>query len=236
MNDFISKPFDVETLITLVHDLTHGVQRRVVTVPDRRPREALATDAMVMDWSAGLKTWRDAHVYQKHLGLFARDHAHDVQHMEALFQSGKIHAAKDLVHRLRGAAGALALSRLFHLTTQLEDALIDGEAGTEVRTALPSAMALSLDAIAACIATPSAVTAPPGATTAAQPGTPVHRNTALQKLLVSLNSDDPNVIEPTLPSLASALSTDTFDAICACVDTFDFRGAEKLVHALMAEK
>ena len=238
MDDFIAKPFEVETLIALVQDVTRGVRRHAPPTPHSLPPATALAQTPWLDWNAGIATWREQSVYQKHLGLFAESHAHDVQHIEAQLRAGQIGAAKDLVHRLRGAAGALSLRRLYQLTSRLEDALTDGADGLEACAELPTAMAGSLDRIADYLRTTThAVEAQETANPKTTPRlAPVDRDAALRHVLAALQSDDPSVIEPTLPALAGVFENDAYKAICACVDTFDFRGAETLVHTLVANE
>jgi hypothetical protein len=58
----------------------------------------------------------------------------------------------------------------------------------------------------------------------------------LEQLITALNSDDINLIEPTISALSRKLPKELFNTILTAIENFDFRQAEIIANELVADK
>ncbi|MDR3436372.1 ATP-binding protein [Telmatospirillum sp.] len=232
-DDFVAKPFAVDDLVMVVEQL---MRRRsglppAATVPTQSdPQRASPAEAVALiDVERGLRDWGEISVYQKYLGLFPRNHGGDGQSiLEALAQDQR-DQARTSAHKLRGAAGSLALTRVAAAAGAIEQALQAGLDGAELAQDLERVLAETIDVIdryAGLDIEPPPIDVPSmGAVPASE---------WFGRLLIALDSDDPSRIEPLLPSLAGILSEEERRRLQALVIAFDFRGAEGLIRELRA--
>jgi hypothetical protein len=57
----------------------------------------------------------------------------------------------------------------------------------------------------------------------------------LEQLLLILDSDNPNLIEPQVRALSGKLPKTSFDKLLTAIENFDFRDAEAIVNALVTD-
>jgi len=158
MNDYITKPFDVDDLFSVLdkwiapkqagHTSDQPQERRLPANPsqtgsllkfpvDRKfetggkfPEQNLPGFDIII----GLKRVRcDRHLYHKLLQEFYQNYHNVVKQITEALQHGEYQTAQDLVHSLKGAAGNLGASHLYEVSTNLEMTI---GAGDEVGTAL----------------------------------------------------------------------------------------------------
>ncbi len=222
MDDFVAKPFDVETLI---HAILRQSKRHAPLLPTAPPPQPGARENTLQDRERALKTWLDETSYRKHLQLFVRDHARDAETINRHLQAGEALQARAIAHRLCGVAGSLALLALAEQARQLETALRqeDDDAG-KVAGKLDEVLEQTIALLAADEKSP-ATGAPPATASAFTDDT----RTLLTSCLALLDTDDPGQLEPLLPALAKGLSRGDFKTLEQYLDNFDFRGAEALL-------
>ena len=134
-----------------------------------------------------------------------------------------------MVHKLKGAAGSLALMMVWRNATNLEQTLRQGkDEGPQVQTLL-AALAAAHAAIAVVTCADAAVPA-----VAAPDNTSTSASCLLDDLLVALDRDDLDDAESILDRLSGKLPADQLAALLQRVDSFDFRGAEAIAHSLAA--
>jgi CheY-like chemotaxis protein len=146
MTGFLSKPFDVEAAIALIVKLTgHVAQSTAQLQSSAVPTAAASTsqDYPGIAYAKGLAIWRNAAAYQKFLRLFTRQYANVVADMRQLERP----AAQALAHKLKGAAGSLALEELAARADALEQVLRHDTDPAGALVGLQSAMELVLDSI-----------------------------------------------------------------------------------------
>jgi len=220
MNGFITKPFEVDDLIATVLRLTG---REPVTAV--LPAERTDTDSPI-DVERGMRNWGDRATYHKYLDRFAATHGEDGQEIARLWTHGQRTDAASLLHKLKGAAGSMALMTVWRNATSLEQALHQGkDAGTHVQK-LPAALAAARTAIAAfeSVAEEASVLATPDDTAA---------SCLLDDLLGALDRDSLDDAEPILDRLSDKLPADQLAALRQRLDAFDFWGAAAIAHTLV---
>ncbi|QSA98904.1 PAS domain S-box protein [Methylococcus sp. EFPC2] len=227
MDGFIAKPFVVEDLVALLRNLTRGSHDRP-SAPSAPPAEP-ASDAALLPLMAvdqGLNLWGDAAVYRKYLRTFAHSHCGDGHAIAEALKNSERDAAAAIAHKLRGAAGSLALSRAAGMAGAIEQTLREGGEASSLAEALHLALDETRRAIAEYAAEDSA-----------QPAiAPANADSRelLGRFLSLLDRDDPGEVEPLLSELAVVLSAGQVGQLRELIDAFDFRGAEALTRTLLA--
>lgn len=140
MNDHIGKPIDIRQLFRALcswrqpraaMNTPSCVWIPTVTASGRAP------DAPGLNIPDALKRLDgDEHLYANLLQLFMEDHAHALEDLRALVDSGDLKQARELAHSLKGAAGNLGAPALQTTASALEQALKDEE-----RALLPDLLA-----------------------------------------------------------------------------------------------
>jgi len=250
MDDYIAKPFNVEEAVAMIQRLTglthisadtsaeagaSTVSQNLVKLTPAPPPETVM-DLPGLAVQRGLAVWRDNAVYKRYLRKFAHDYADCVS---VIAQSEPGDGAA-IAHKLKGAAGILALTGVTDAASTIDMALCSNtnEVGApEVRAALLSlqdALAIALVSIADYAADddllPTESTASTAATATANSETPY----LLKQVLQALNADDPSVVEPLLKELSSQLPPEQIAALMSAVDNFDFRSGEAATRRIAA--
>jgi PAS domain S-box-containing protein len=115
------------------------------------PANPMASGIPVLQHEQGLRLWGSAAAWQRGLRRFADEQQGSAQRLESLLSVHEWSQARELVHRLRGVAGSLAMPQLLEAAQPLEEALRQGRHGAmqaQVQ-ALTDALAQVLKAITA---------------------------------------------------------------------------------------
>jgi HPt (histidine-containing phosphotransfer) domain-containing protein len=192
-------------------------------------------DPQLLDVQRGLAYWREEAPYRKYLAQFGRNYPHAAQEIGDHLHRGERDAAASYVHKMRGAAGSLALPTVASITAELETALHGSGDVSDLLEALQLALRETLADIASYA---GAATVPDAASPAedkpfAAENAPQLRQ-YLRTLLQSLDSDDPTQIEPRLTPLNGLVPPERLRRLQKCIDEFDFRSAETVVKDWLA--
>ena len=228
MAGFLPKPFDVEVAIALILELTgaqddstRGAGKPLAPVPVSYDG---SSDLPGLAVSQGLAVWNDKARYQQFLRKFARDYA-DVADRIAQAPDDK---ASFLAHKLKGAAGSLALVEVALRASQLDHILRAGQDPAAALAGLRAALATALASIAQFAPdeeAPVAVAA--GLAVDAQQLAPV-----LARLLLACDSDSMSPVRPVLAELLRLLPPASLAELTEALHAYDFRGAEAAIRRL----
>jgi HPt (histidine-containing phosphotransfer) domain-containing protein len=188
-----------------------------------------AAELATIDLARGMQLWSDPDAYRDYLCHFARSYGDAVDLMEASVALGDRAAAARLAHKLAGVAGNLALPDTHHLAQQAERVLLEAGDPAAALAQLRVALVQALAKIAAFAVHQAAQTDVPAATGS------VDLARLLSELLMALDGDDPQPVEPLLALLAQHLPRRQLEPIERCVRGFDFRGAEARALELAGE-
>ncbi len=233
MTDFIAKPFDVDAAIALIRKLTRWHAKPApaeagMPPPERAaPASDNAGDLPGLNLQRGLSVWKNADVYRRYLEKFARDYADSGRQLAELEPS----AAAALAHKLKGAAGNLALDEVFALAGEAE--LLLGRPGADAGAVLAEFQHV-LDRALASIAR----YASPDTARVEADATGVSRDDIaplLSRAIQALDADNPATLEPILADLGRYLTPERLAPLRAALEDFDFRGCETHVRALASE-
>ncbi len=229
MNDFVAKPFNVDELMAAIARLTNCVPQTLgqPAPPAANADSELARFATLpgIDMAKGMDTWREFAEYRRFLQKFVLDYAGCANQFTALLEAGELDAASMLVHKLKGAAGSLALSTVFDIARE-----IDGCTNADVSLRLVPRLRVALDEAFASIALLGADQPAIDAQLDVEQAVPL-----LRTLLGALDTDAPDQANNILAQLAPSLPGGALVPIQACVDNFDFRAAETMVRQLARE-
>ena len=237
MVDFIPKPVDPDTLyrvvlrwLQLAANAAAAGAEAAPAVPqatgDERP-EVPVEPLPGLDAPRGIAVWRKADVYRNFLRKFVADYGDAARRLESALAGGDRKAAAALAHKLKGAAGNLALTNVAAAATDMDRRFKQGEDGVDVG-ALQAAIEEAVASIGRF--------APEGA---GAHSAPVVQGTALKDagdrlamLLQALDHDTPDDADPIIAELERLLSPARLAEVRARVADFDFRGAEDATRRL----
>jgi len=185
----------------------------------------------VLDLTRARGNFGDVRVYHRLLRQFAESYRTAGHTLGDLIARGDWTAGAGLAHKLKGAAGTLALSEVARRAALIEQDLKSERASAEDWAGLQDALDAAVDAITRVAGEPAEVAAPPLATIDVDAV-----SLLLQALLRALDTDSPDPAESSLAELTKVLPSERLRIVRECVDGFDFRAAEagvlRLAHEL----
>ena len=137
MNDFVSKPFNVEQLVTLVRQLTHCPPLASQGDSGGRQEAAAPPPAAPVDLAKGLALWQDPEIYQCYLRRFVSEYGGSLEHLDL----APAPAAAAAIHKMKGAAATLGLVRVPVLAGETERLLKEEQDARASFARLQAAMA-----------------------------------------------------------------------------------------------
>jgi PAS domain S-box-containing protein len=152
MTHFISKPFDVPSMIAMIQRLTRRSTNTVAPVKKQRPlvpepSTGVATDPAVMDVVKGLQTWDDMASYQDYLQRFVQVYHNAVSMIRDHLRRADRPGAIALAHKLAGVAANMALPQTFQCAANVERVLCTDHDPAATLAQLDAALTLALAAI-----------------------------------------------------------------------------------------
>jgi len=240
MNDFLAKPFLIEDMVAKIKQLTgdfSGVDADRAGRPDRRDDECAdmiqAIDETVpeIDFQKGLEVWKDGNTYCSYLKLFFETYQLAANEIKQWIAQDDIAQALKAIHKLKGGAGALALSKIADQAKTLEAELKQGHA----EVALIDALQAAIDKIPASIVAWQQSTAVSKPMDLPQSSADSSSSVAhlLSELLIALEQNNPAMAEPILASLQHKIPDQAFENIQDQLIRFEFRQAAQLTQAAL---
>ncbi|MDR3482691.1 MAG: PAS domain S-box protein [Burkholderiaceae bacterium] len=228
MSGFISKPFDVDTAIALITKLARRPAGAATPAAARSSRvdSGHVQDLPGLAVGRGLERLGDAGVYRKFLRKFARDNAG----IAALMAQSDHAAIGALAHKLKGAAGNMALEEVAARADELEHAIGTGTYSDDYLAQLQAALDTAFASIA--LYAPPQVQPEEMFTVAPDPAAIAP---LLQQLVKAWDSDRAPPVRSILVELEKVLPPSRLAALQSAIDNFDFRAGERATRMLANE-
>jgi HPt (histidine-containing phosphotransfer) domain-containing protein len=223
MNAFVSKPFNVEELLSKIQTLTQN-QPTLVAIGEHGGTPPVIEEFPGIDIEKGMSVWSDSRQYRKFLLKFSEDFARCGDTLATHFTNNEQVAANALLHKLKGVAGNLALLEVARIAAEIEThhAETDRREGVRLLGAALETAFMSIKKFVAQ-AGPAETSQPSGA--------PLHDQ--LVELLAALDRDSPDHANKIVEAMNGKSDRISIEQIQTCIDNFDFRGAEAVVHKLL---
>jgi CheY-like chemotaxis protein len=233
MNGFIAKPINADHVIDEILQLTRQkpeilLQVEAGTVKENQNIAEQIEDYPGIDMEHGLRQWKEYDVYQTFLGKFAKVYCRVGDEIAAFVQQGDLASALALSHKLRGAAGNLALNKVAEQVRKLGETLHTGDyvpGDAELLQSLVNEVCHSI------------VRLPVRQTFSDDSSQDSDQQilSLLKQLLEALNQDSPNSVEPILALLKSKIAQTDWIQLNEYVLNFNFRDAERHVNKMMLD-
>ena len=248
MTDFVGKPFDVPSMLALIHRLTrqrppNGRQKMdpvQLEAPLPIAGDGMSFKRLTMDLHQGLRLWGDRDTYGDYLRRFFTDYANAAERIATSLATGDRQHAYSLAHKLAGVAANLALPETYRLATDVARLLMEERDATATLAQLDMALQQACATIVRFAPVPDSErpgAVPSGEESAysADPEVKAQVAALLPQLLRALYLDSPDPAEPILTQLAQMLPKRLLGQIRKSLRGFDFRAAEGDVLALAKE-
>ena len=218
MNDFITKPIDVDTAIELILANTRAESPVLdPLVPPINP------DLPGLAIGYALNLWKDITAYQQYLRKFVRDYADSVR---VITHSEKC-KAEAFAHKLKGAAGSLGVQQVAELAGEVENAFHVNADSADSLKRLQTALNIALKSI-------EFYTSPALDTKNLQLNSvaPEQLTLLFARMLDALNTESMTAVRPTLAELDKVLPVTDLMTLHLAVENFDFREGENVIRTL----
>lgn len=231
MNGFVSKPLEAPQLFAEIARVLacNGARDDSLADGPLRPQSSAA----VLDWQSGLQLWNSPTQLHSALARFLHDHQDTPIQLQHWLEQDDWPQLFQCAHRVRGAAGNLALGGLQQLAGELENAARanDRPGASAAVSAFPGALEAVRHAVAAAPATAQATPPPSVAPLSAQQQHDVLA--ALAQLSAALARGE--LPEAPLHALEQALPASALHSLHQAIDAFDFSHAQKCLDILKAQ-
>lgn len=243
MDGFAAKPLEQHKLL---QEMTRVLQGRTASESGKHQPAAgasavpavlahAAAESEVVDWHTGLQLWGSEAALRTAWSRFLNEQHSRVPELQSLSQHGDWDAALAVVHRMRGAAGNLALLQLHAVLTTMENAARSKDC-TAFDGELP-ALSSGLAQLAALLRSAEVISAAPAlapAAMAAEAGLSAAARTQVQEALQALTEalQGGEIDSEALQQLQQLLPEAMVAALQAAIDMFDFDQALQCAQAL----
>ncbi|AXE31321.1 hypothetical protein DK842_16300 [Chromobacterium phragmitis] len=228
MDDFVAKPFDVGVLIRTIQQLA-GAKDDVPPAPSPPPAAAFGTLPGI-DLTQASQIWLDQESFHRVLSKFEAKYGDCIQQFNELNREHDDAAAAALAHKIKGAAGNLALTDVARLAGEIELAFLNQHDPQDILLQLQVTLDVARKSIEElCGRTDDAIR---------QAGQdeirPANLLPLLRQMLQALDSDSLEEIEPAFAQLTFILPVESLQGMRQAIEDFSFRIAENLLHQLAA--
>ena len=221
MTGYIAKPFDVEQAIVLILQLCSRAGLAALSVTAVEPSAGVEPPGISV--TSGLAIWKDVTLYKQYLRKFARDYADCVSEMKNLAPA----QAQMLAHKLKSAAGSLALLQVAELAARTDRALCADEDPAGSLLQLQAALEMVLSSIShyapAVIVYEQAVLRDSAQTAL-----------VFKRMRDALDTDRMTAVRPVLAELGGVLSTSQMAAVTLAVEAYDFKSGKAAIGLIAA--
>ena len=233
MNGFIAKPVNADYVIDEIIRLTRQkpeillqVKPSTSNIPQDLTEQIETYPGIALEH--GFKQWKEFDVYQTFLEKFAKVYFRVGDELVDLVQQGDLAAAVALTHKLRGAAGNLALNKVTEQVRKLAETSPTGNFNHEDMVLLQSL----IDEVCLSIAR-----LPAKQTVSDDSSQEFDQQVMplLKQLLAELNQDSPQSVDPILVLLKHKIAKADWIKLNDYVLNFNFRDAERHVNKMLLD-
>jgi CheY-like chemotaxis protein/anti-sigma regulatory factor (Ser/Thr protein kinase) len=228
MNDHVGKPIDLNELFTALRRHV----RIAHAVPDAAPSDAAGDALPGIDIAAGVRRLGGRRSAFDHvLGVFRSSIGDPAGEIAAALNAGDRTAATQLAHRLRGAAGNVAATKLAGIAERIETTLKAGADPAALLDQLRECWS-EVDAGLAAFFARQRSELPAASLDVAQIDQQLGR---LDALLSRADADAVTMLGALRSALAQGRTTMRFAELEKCVSTYDFTAARQSLRALRSD-
>ncbi|WP_298208758.1 PAS domain S-box protein [Acidovorax sp.] len=175
-----------------------------------------------IDWEHGTRLWGQRGLLRDAVTRFVGEHEATAATLDTLISQPDMESARALAHRLRGAAGNLALASVQTLAQRIEEAAraLDRTALAPLVAALPAALQMVRQALANEVDAAAAPAPGVGQHAPLAPAQRAEARAAAQALEHALIRSE--LAQPPLDTLAQLLPGEAMERLQEAIDTFDF--------------
>jgi HPt (histidine-containing phosphotransfer) domain-containing protein len=180
----------------------------------------------------GIKRFGNQKTYHTYLKKFVTNYAKTGNEIYDLIRFGDVTAASALIHKLKGAAGNLALKQIYHYACRLEAFLISGSEIIDTDKLLQKAIDEGCQTIARLMEEK-----PDASNILAADLEGLNHEvkllTLLEQFALALDEDSPAAVEKLLLQLILKLPSAEYALIQDKIDNFDFQSAKNFTRELI---
>lgn len=218
MNGFIAKPFDMTAVVETIYRLTNlknSAQADIAIAVT--PQSPVPPKAPVLDHERGCRVWLGEENFHRNLVRFRDSYADTEAKLSGLLASNQLSEAFFLVHKMKGAAGSLALMELHECAEEFEQQLRASEHSTIKAGIFFNTLEQALAAINQLLGEPEAK----------PQKTPfsvdlVDLAPLFERLIIELDQDTPEGAETVLFQIAEKIGDMPLGEVRRALDEFDF--------------
>lgn len=213
MNDYLSKPFDVEQLIATILRLTgnHPSPQKLNLINSKK----------------ALIIWKKPKEYAKQLVTFINNHKDDAEIIENLESQGEYSKGQEACHKLKGAAGSLYLEVLA-TQAKLAEENFNNTSYQETKPSVELRIALqqTIEAIH------SYIKENPSDQESSECNLNHTSSNAIDRMLTALESNSQKIIEDVMTRCAGEMHLTVYNDLTEHISNFDYEKAKALLLSL----
>lgn len=230
-DDFAFKPIDFDSLYDKIANFFES-QAYGVTILETSNHHFESLSLSHIDPKMGLAIWGDADVFKRAIIGMGRDYADVAFRTRELCDAGDYYAAKELLHAFKGVAGNLGMRELPQLANQIENLVKQSE---PIPAAMHDAFEKAIKALAKDIALiEETATSSYSASTESDVDNMTDPGVAIPLLTALIASlEESNIDEQVMISLKSCIEAQSYAALEAEVDSFEFAKAIEIAQSLV---
>jgi CheY-like chemotaxis protein len=245
MDEFVTKPFSVDRLISVIRRLTseefnslrkvaqtaHKPSNQFSNILDGINNQAVPIRSIELE--EGIKRFGNQKTYFTYIKKFVTNYAKTGNEIYDLIRSGDVTAASALIHKLKGAAGNLALKQIYYYACRLEAFLISGSEIIDTDKLLQNAIDEGCQTITRLMEEKPDASNNTLAADMEDLSDEVDLLTLLEQFALALDEDSPAAVEKLLLQLILKLPSSDYALIQEKIDNFDFQSAKNFTRKLI---
>jgi len=229
MNTVVTKPFNVDTTISLMREISgrNAAKKAELSDAGHLPSPKLLRNGSPpgIDLERGLAIWTDVNVYKKYLSRFTHDYGKFIDSISGIPPEEVSRA----VHKLKGAAASLGLTTISVCAGHVDDRLSVGHCAEHEIARLDEAISTALISIDVYVSNSDCAAKFSKFEFDAE-----HLTELTRQMYQALDQDNPTGVGPILEKMKIYLPALTLKQLSDFVDSYEFRKAEDELASIVA--